>query len=105
MIFKACCIPLDDKKELKNYEEAQESAKKYIRAKIAVIKKGLERFTTEEQKELLSEISYMIDFSRGFQTFVASRALPDLIPGISTTKDLPDTLKIFLGSTTKIYRF
>jgi len=97
LIFKACCMPLFNKKELSTYEETKESAKKYAEAKEAVIKKGLERFSTEEQKEILSEIYYMLDSSIGFQAFAASKEFPDIVPGISTIKDLPDKFKLFFG--------
>jgi len=97
MIFKACRVPFDDKKEPKNYEEVKEFAKKYHKAKDTVIRAGLERFSTEEQKEILSEISYIIDFSKGFQAFLAAKEFTDIVPGLSTIENLPDKLKLFFG--------
>ena len=88
---------LPSEREIRDFEDANEVAQRYQKAKTFIIKKGLERFTVEEQKEILSEISYIMDYSMGFQSFVAQKKLTDIVPGISTITNLPDKLKIFFG--------
>ena len=77
---------------------AKEESGSLIEEKLKeLIEIGEEMFSVDEQKEIISELSYLMDFSRGYKNFLSLSTLSDLVPGVSTLSSLPYDLRVLFG--------